>query len=293
MADASRSPLAPVEGLSFQTCAMIGAAIGLGLLLVAWGIGPGDSHGSTSGHANSSGVAHSGDPSAKGGADGGGADGGGADGGGADGGAADGGNGNGGGAGEGQAGGDDDGAGNGGADDADEASANGAEDDAAEGGDAGDDAGNADDAVDDTAEGDEPTTGDDDEMVIEDDDAAAAGGDGNDTAGKARQDSGSSNSSSSTSPGAPDPTSDMTADELREEATKALKEKRYRDAYRLSTRSYYKKKDNGTLLIKGKAACGMKDDKAAKAAVKALPRGDERRKDIRTYCRDRGVRVGL
>ena len=85
----------------------------------------------------------------------------------------------------------------------------------------------------------------------------------------------------------------MTAEELLEEAKTALKEKRYRDAYRLATRSNYKKKSNETMLVKGKAACGMKDEKAAKNVMKDFALNDDRRKEIRNFCRDRGVRVGL
>jgi hypothetical protein len=98
---------------------------------------------------------------------------------------------------------------------------------------------------------------------------------------------------------APQPTSDpsgeaaMTAEELLEEAKKALSEKRYRDAYRLATRSGYKKKTNETYTVKAKAACGMKDEASAKDAMKALPMGDDRRKVIREYCREKGVRLGI
>ncbi len=85
----------------------------------------------------------------------------------------------------------------------------------------------------------------------------------------------------------------MTAEELRIAAQQALDERRYRDAYRLATRSQYKRRSNATLLIKGLAACGMKDSDAAKDVVRALPQRDDRRKAIRKSCRDRGARIGL
>ena len=65
------------------------------------------------------------------------------------------------------------------------------------------------------------------------------------------------------------------------------------NAYRLATRSGYKKKTNETHTVKAKAACGNKDEAAAKAAMKSLPLGDDRRKSIRDYCRDKGVRLGI
>jgi len=85
----------------------------------------------------------------------------------------------------------------------------------------------------------------------------------------------------------------MTAEQLLEEAKTALSEKRYRDAYRLATRSGYKKKTNETYTVKAKAACGMKDEASAKDAMHSLPMGDDRRKAIREYCREKGVRLGI
>ena len=85
----------------------------------------------------------------------------------------------------------------------------------------------------------------------------------------------------------------MNADELRAAAKEALDQRRYRDAFRLATRSQSKSRSNATLLIKGLAACGFKDEDAARAVVHALPPRDERRKTIRKSCRDRGARIGI
>jgi hypothetical protein len=45
MADAPRSPLAPIEGLSFEICVGIGAVFGLLMAGLAWGLGPMQLHG--------------------------------------------------------------------------------------------------------------------------------------------------------------------------------------------------------------------------------------------------------
>lgn len=104
-------------------------------------------------------------------------------------------------------------------------------------------------------------------------------------------------SSAAASPLEPDPDAraeaQLTAEQMYEQGMQALADKRYRDAYRLGTRSYYKTKSRDTLALKAKAACGLDDEDSAKNALRELPLGDDRRKEIRGYCRDRGVRLGL
>ncbi|MEX1363313.1 MAG: hypothetical protein AB1Z98_09320 [Nannocystaceae bacterium] len=136
-------------------------------------------------------------------------------------------------------------------------------------------------ASDATGGGSGGTEGDDDEQVVVDDDATP------DERG----------SSAAAPPIEPDPDAqaeaELTAEEMYEQGMQALADKRYRDAYRLGTRSYYKTKSRDTLALKAKAACGLNDEDSAKNSLRELPLGDDRRKEIRGYCRDRGVRLGL
>jgi hypothetical protein len=84
----------------------------------------------------------------------------------------------------------------------------------------------------------------------------------------------------------------MTAEELELAAKEALAQKRYRDAYRLAGRAYTKKKTETALAMRVHAACGMKNQDAAKRSFKDLPLGATRR-ELRNTCKDLGVRVGL
>ncbi len=293
MADAPRSPLAPIEQLSFQTCVMIGAALGLVLAGVAWGLGPVDVH-DGAGLTASAGKVKPRRKVVRDAEDDGGHDrrltrGGGVGGGDRD---------------EDderyrgeerEEGGADDGRAEGGRGEDERGAAAGSGDEGGragdEGGRAGDDAEDAeieddeieDDEIDERSDGD--PSGGHDELVVDDEPGDGGSRAGSKGPGPSVGTPASSGSSSAEA--------QMTAAEMREEAKKALSEKRYRDAYRLATRSYYKEKSNETLEIKGKAACGMNDERAAKSAIKALPVGDDRRKEIRGYCRDRGLRLGI
>ena len=84
-----------------------------------------------------------------------------------------------------------------------------------------------------------------------------------------------------------------TPDELFTMAKAAYDDGQYRDAYRLATKSQRAKASTRTQMLRGRAACRLKDDKNAKAMVRSFKLGDERRKELRGFCKDRGVRVGL
>lgn len=86
---------------------------------------------------------------------------------------------------------------------------------------------------------------------------------------------------------------DATPDELFAMAKAAYDEGEYRDAYRLATKSQRAKASDRTQMLRGRSACRLKDEKNAKAIVRSFKLGDERRKTLRTFCKDRGVRVGL
>jgi len=86
---------------------------------------------------------------------------------------------------------------------------------------------------------------------------------------------------------------EATPAELYALAKTAYDEGRYKDAYRLATRSHRAKASDKTQMLRGRAACRIKDQKNAKAIVKSFKLGDERRKTLRTFCKDRGVKVGL
>lgn len=102
-------------------------------------------------------------------------------------------------------------------------------------------------------------------------------------------------------PAAPTPTkspdrsaeADATPDELFTMAKAAYDDGQYRDAYRLATKSQRAKASTRTQMLRGRAACRLKDEKNAKAIVRSFKLGDERRKELRGFCKDRGVRVGL
>ena len=86
---------------------------------------------------------------------------------------------------------------------------------------------------------------------------------------------------------------DATPDELFTMAKAAYDDGQYRDAYRLATKSQRAKASTRTQMLRGRAACRLKDEKNAKAIVRSFKLGDERRKELRGFCKDRGVRVGL
>ncbi|MCR9161286.1 MAG: hypothetical protein ACE37F_12505 [Nannocystaceae bacterium] len=86
---------------------------------------------------------------------------------------------------------------------------------------------------------------------------------------------------------------EATPEELFTMAQAAYDEGEYRDAYRLATRSQRAKASDRTQVLRGRAACHLKDEKNAKAIVRSFKLGDDRRKALRGFCKDRGVRVGL
>ncbi|MGH1340608.1 MAG: hypothetical protein ACRBN8_03580 [Nannocystales bacterium] len=85
----------------------------------------------------------------------------------------------------------------------------------------------------------------------------------------------------------------MDADELLTAATEAYDDRRYKDAYRLATRSQRAKPKDKAQMLRGRSACRLRDEKNAREIVRSFKLGDEHRKTLRTFCKDRGVRVGL
>lgn len=85
----------------------------------------------------------------------------------------------------------------------------------------------------------------------------------------------------------------MDADELLTAAEEAYKDKRYKDAYRLATRSQRARPKDKAQMLRGRSACRLRDEKNAREIVRSFKLGDEHRKTLRTFCKDRGVRVGL
>ena len=74
-------------------------------------------------------------------------------------------------------------------------------------------------------------------------------------------------------------------------AKKALAAGKARKAYALAQRSRGIKRSNDALLVMGRAACRMKDEKKAKAAAQGLPFREAR--EVRKACRSKGIRLGL
>lgn len=85
----------------------------------------------------------------------------------------------------------------------------------------------------------------------------------------------------------------MDASELLTAAGEAYKDGRYKDAYRLSTRSQRARPADKAQMLRGRSACRLRDEKNAREIVRSFKLGDEKRKTLRTFCKDRGVRVGL
>lgn len=85
---------------------------------------------------------------------------------------------------------------------------------------------------------------------------------------------------------------EMTAKELREAAQEALKKKRYSDAYRLSGKAIRKESTESAHAIRVEAACGMKNQAAAKSAFDHITTGKLKR-DLRASCRTHDVRLGI
>lgn len=85
----------------------------------------------------------------------------------------------------------------------------------------------------------------------------------------------------------------MTSDELLTAASEAYEDKRYKDAYRLATRSQRSRPQDKAQMLRGRSACRLRDEKNAREIVRSFKLGDEHRKTLRAFCKDRGVRVGL
>lgn len=84
-----------------------------------------------------------------------------------------------------------------------------------------------------------------------------------------------------------------TPEELVGMAETAFDEGRYKDAYRLATRAQREQPSDRTQMLRGRAACRIKDERNAKTIVRSFKLTDDRRKTLRTYCKEHGVRVGL
>lgn len=87
--------------------------------------------------------------------------------------------------------------------------------------------------------------------------------------------------------------SSMSAEELLAAAKEALDQGNNRDAYRLATSSVRKQPSEDGSLIRGKAACGLRNKGRAKDAMRTFKLTDDRRKAIRETCKANGIRVGL
>lgn len=84
-----------------------------------------------------------------------------------------------------------------------------------------------------------------------------------------------------------DPEDAMEADELLRAAMEAYDSGEPDVAYRRAAKSHAKQPSEAALEIKAKAACEMKNEDAAKAAVRDLPRS--RKREVRKACRSAGV----
>jgi len=85
---------------------------------------------------------------------------------------------------------------------------------------------------------------------------------------------------------------EMTAKELRDAAKAALKKRKYGEAYRLSGKAIRKESTEPAHAIRVEAACGMKNQAAAKSAFERINTGKVKR-DLRSACREHDVRLGL
>lgn len=85
----------------------------------------------------------------------------------------------------------------------------------------------------------------------------------------------------------------MSAEELLETAQTNLVAGHYHDAFRQATASSIRAPTPTAHLIRGQAACGLRDRSQARDAMKALKFSDPERKAIRETCKSMGVRVGL
>ncbi|MEM6988861.1 MAG: hypothetical protein AAF721_00140 [Myxococcota bacterium] len=91
---------------------------------------------------------------------------------------------------------------------------------------------------------------------------------------------------------APPPNRTLSYPQMKRYATAALAAQRYRNAFRMAERAYQETPSQDVLVIKGKAACGLKNKSAAKAVVKELPVASKVRRDVRSACRGHGIRLG-
>ena len=276
-ATGSDAPLNPA------TLAIGGAILAIALLLVfktCGGSGEGEAGDRTAAAARS-GAAAAGAGAAEGGGEGGAAAEGGAGGGAAEG-------GGGGGAAEGGGDAAEAGAAQGGGDAADEG-AEGAQDAAA------DEQGQAEAGADETADDAAADGGSEaGEVAIVDESEEAAEAGERPAGGKSGGGGGPSAMPASSGETDPDRAAEaqMSAEELLAKAKESLKRKRYRDAYRQSTSSYHKKASDATLKVRVESACGMNNKGAAKSSFDKVSGMSERR-DLRSKCREHGVRLGL
>lgn len=84
-----------------------------------------------------------------------------------------------------------------------------------------------------------------------------------------------------------DPEDVMEADELLRAAIEAYDSNEPAVAYRRAAKSHAKEPTEAALEIKAKAACQMKNEDAARAALSDLPRS--RKRTVRKACRSAGV----
>ena len=85
---------------------------------------------------------------------------------------------------------------------------------------------------------------------------------------------------------------EMSAKELRQAARAALNKRKYGDAYRLAGKANRKQASEAGHALRVEAACGMKNQSAAKSAFDHIETGKVRR-DLRSRCRGHGIRLGI
>ena len=124
-----------------------------------------------------------------------------------------------------------------------------------------------------------------DVVVVEDEDAADGGGGGGGGSPSSTAASGKRDEEKAAEDA-------MTAAELRALAQESLKKKRYADAYRQAGKAYRKEANDDAAALRVEAACGMKNQDAAKNALKQVDKLSTR-SSLRSKCRDMGSRIGL
>jgi hypothetical protein len=148
---------------------------------------------------------------------------------------------------------------------------------------------NTDDAQPDDAKAEAQTDDGADEAQLDDARTDTAGPAADQRSAAASKSSGRTDNAGSASTRSNEP--QLTAEELLELARAAWKSGNARETYKYANKSRYKQPSAEATELATLAACKMKLDDAAKGTFKDL--SGDRRKRVRTACRELGVRVGL